>query len=259
MLADERYAKILELVRQKSVVRTQDLIDELRVSRETVRRDLKHLEAQGLIRRVYGGITSVRRALEEPPYTVRETANVAEKRAIGRAAAGLVSDGEVVILDGGTTVIEVARELRHRSKLTVITNSLRVAYELSQSPSIAVYMLGGHVRQGNVTTSGHMAEVGLRDFYADKAIIGAGGVCADEGVSDYYEPEARLRRLMTQRAREVIVVADHTKIGVVAFVNCCDVKSVTTCVTSDRADERTLRRLEEKGVRVIRVPFEEEA
>lgn len=251
MLADERYVEILELLKGRTILRTQDIIEHLGVSRETVRRDLKRLEEQGLVRRVYGGVTSVRRALDEPPYATRESSQADEKRAIGMAAAELVSDGEVVILDGGTTVMEVARQLHRVANLTVLTNSLRAAYELTPNPSISVYVLGGRVRQGDVSTSGYLAESGLRDFHVDKAIIGAGGVSPDEGVTDYYEPEARLRRLMTERASQVIVVADHTKMGAVAFVNCCDAKSIDVCVTSWRADEQIVRELRGKGVEVI--------
>lgn len=251
MLADERYLKILDLVKKKTVVRTQDLIEQLGVSRETIRRDLSHLEEQGLVKRVYGGITHVHRTTGEPPYQTRETSNIAEKEAIGRAAAQLVKDGEVVLLDGGTTVTEVARHLYHRNNLTIITNSLRAAYELVPKPSIKVYMLGGHMRDGDFSTSGYLAESALRDFYVDKAIIGAGGVSVDEGVTDYYEPEARLRRLMAERAKEVILVADHSKIGVVAFVNCCGLESIDVCVTDDKADQEILGQMEEQGVKVI--------
>ncbi len=255
MLADERYVEILELLKGRTILRTQDIIEHLGVSRETVRRDLNHLEEKGLVRRVYGGITSVRRALDEPPYDARESANADEKRAIGKVAADLVRDGEVVILDGGTTVMEVARNLHRLSQLTVLTNSLRAAQELTPHPSISVYMLGGRVRQGDVSTSGYLAESGLRDFHVDKAIIGAGGVSPEEGVTDYHEPEARLRRMMTQRAGQVIVVADHTKLGVVAFVNCCEVKSIDVCVTSRLADDQTVKALKAKGVEVIFADF----
>jgi len=251
MLADERYVEILELLKGRTILRTQDIIERLGVSRETVRRDLKRLEEQGLVRRVYGGITSVRRALDEPPYATREATNADEKRAIGKAAAELVNDGEVVILDAGTTVMEVARHLHRVSNLTVLTNSLRAAYELSSNPAISVYVLGGRVRPGDISTSGYLAESGLKDFHVDKAFIGAGGVNPVEGVTDYYEPEARLRRLMTQRASRVIVVADHTKMGEVAFVNCCDLRSIDVCVTSWRADEQIVRELRSKGVEVI--------
>ncbi len=253
MIADERYREIMTMLKRDGVVKTQDLIDHFGVSRETVRRDFEHLESEGLLKRVYGGATLVKpnRGVE-PPYTSREHVNPDAKRAIGRACAELIRDGDTVLLDVGATVLEVARNIAHRQNLTVITNSLRAANALVSQPSIHVYLLGGAYRDGEFSTSGHIAQTALEDFHVDKAIIGAGGITLEEGVTDFHEPEARLRRMMAERADQVIVVADHSKFGIVALIKCLPPKMIDLCVTDSGLPEEVAQQFEAKGIGIIR-------
>ena len=253
MIASERQREIIAILMRDGIAKTQDLMERFGVSRETVRRDFEQLEKEGLLKRVYGGATFVgpNRGVE-PPYTSREHLNPEAKHAIGRACAGLVRDGETLLLDVGTTVLEVARNLVHRRNLTVITNSLRAANALVSQPSIRVYLLGGAYRDGEFSTSGHIAHVALSDFHVDKAIVGAGGITLEVGVTDYHEPEARLRRMMAEHAGQVIVAADHSKFGVVALVKCLPPEMIDLCVTDSGLPEAVARQFEERGIEIIR-------
>lgn len=250
MLAEERYAWILARLRQNGVVKTSELCSALGISGETARRDLEKLEQEGYLRRVYGGAVSLEGRGIEPPIQSRRVRNVEEKRAIGALAASFVRDGDTVSLDVGTTTFEVARNLKGKRGLTVLTNCLFIAMELAGMPGLTVYLTGGTLRQDELALSGPLAEEGVRRFYVDKTFIGAGGLTIDEGLTDYHVAEAQVRRLMIERAREVIVVADHSKIGKVAFTSVAPLSQITRLITDDKADPHFLQELVEKGVEV---------
>lgn len=252
MIAEERYRAILDYLAREGVVRTHELASRFGVSRETIRRDLEHLEAEGRLHRVHGGAAGTQSRGAEPSYASRTSVNMAEKRAIAQEAAALVRDGETLLFDVGTTVLEVAHHLKNKQRLTCLTNSLRTALALLENPSSRVYLLGGRVRAGEYATSGFHAEAMLDEFHVDRAIIGAGGMTPGVGVTDYHEPEAGLRRIMAERAGEVVVVADHSKIGVVAFVRSMPCEMVDVLVTDWKVSDASVRAFESAGSRVIR-------
>lgn len=251
MLAEERYVWILDRLHAKGLVTTQEICEGMGISGETARRDLEKLEKEGHLRRVYGGATLINGRGIEPPIRVRQGKNVAEKRAIGTLAASLVREGETISLDIGTTTLEVARHLRHMRELTVLTSSIPIATELVGRGRISVYLTGGLVREGELALSGPLAEEALKQFFVDKVFIGAGGITVVEGVTDYIVPEAQVRRLMVERAREVIVVCDHSKFGHVAFTSVVPISRTDKLITDDGADADILAEFQEQGVEVL--------
>lgn len=244
----------MQLLRQRGVVRIGEAARLFGVSTETVRRDCAELESRGLIRKVRGGAMLAGSRSQEPPFATRTAAMAEEKRAIGAAAAALVGDGESVLLDLGTTTLEVARHLRGRQALTVITNSVQAALTLVEEPGVDVHLTGGRLRAGDQSLSGFWAQHAIGDVFVDKAIVGAGGLTVQSGVTDYHMEEAAIRRMMIQHARTVIVVADSSKFGVTALAGVAAVKAVHHIVTDSGVDPAAAAALTAAGVRVTVVP-----
>lgn len=246
-----RQQSILQLLEAQGAVRVAELCERFGVSEMTVRRDLSELEQAGLVRRTHGGAVSARGRSFEPPYLVRETTNRHQKERIGRLAASLVQDGDSVALDVGTTTLEVARALRDKNNLTVITHSLHIAYALSSHPLIRLIVVGGVLRAGELSLVGHLAERAYREFHVDKLFLGVGGLSIEAGLTEFNLEDALVKQAMLQSAKERIVVADASKLERTAFARVGSLSSVNTLVTSTEADPNILKRIEEAGVRVL--------
>jgi DeoR/GlpR family transcriptional regulator of sugar metabolism len=250
VLAEARYAWILDHLRVKGLITTEEICTGIRVSGQTARRDLERLEDEGQLRRVYGGATLID-GRDEPSIRNLQGKNTAEKRAIGALAASLVQDGEMISLGRGTTTLEVARHLREYRELTVLASSIPIAMEMLEKEHTNVYLTGGLLSVGEMVLSGHLAEETLRQFFVDKVFLGADGVTLAEGVTDYTISESRIHRLMVERARETILVCDHSKLGRVSFTSVVPITSVTKLITDSGADEKTLKEFRDKVSEVL--------
>lgn len=242
MLAQERHQIILELLNKNGIVRVQDLMTTFNVSIETVRRDLDYLENQGFLRKVYGGAVISGKLSEEPSYSVREVAHLEEKRQIGIKCAELIENGETLIIDLGTTTLEVAKSLKRKKNLTIITNAVNIAQELVSVKDFRIFLAGGRLRSGDLSCSGFLTQDFLKQFNVDKAIIGVGGITLEDGVSDYHVEEAGARRIMIERSNKVIAVADYSKFGVKALTKVCDLKDIDVLVTDWNTDKNLLKK-----------------
>jgi DeoR/GlpR family transcriptional regulator of sugar metabolism len=242
MLAQERHQIILDLLNKNRVVKVSDLMVTFNVSIETVRRDLDHLESQGFLRKVYGGAVISKKLSEEPSYSVREVAYLEEKRQIGIKCAELVEDGETLIIDLGTTTLEVAKNLKQKKNLTVITNAINIALELINVKDFRVFFAGGRLRYGDLSCSGFLTSDFLKQFNVDTAIIGVGGITLEDGISDYHVEEAGTRRLMIEQSNNVIAVTDFSKFGVKAFTKVCNLSEIDVLVTDWNVDEHLLKK-----------------
>ncbi len=249
--ANARQQVILQLLERQSVVRVAELCERFGVSDMTVRRDLQELEQAGLIRRTYGGAVSARGRSFEPPYLVRAATHQAQKQRIGQMAASLVQDGDSVALDVGTTTLEVARALRDKHNLTVVTHSLPIAQVLANHPLVRVIVVGGVLRSGELSLIGHLAERAYREFYVDKLFLGVGGLSLKAGLTEFNLEDALVKQAMLQLAKERIVVADASKLERVAFAFIGPLTCINTLVTDADADAQVVRQIEEAGVRVM--------
>lgn len=207
-----------------------ELARSLRVSEATIRRDLRQMGASGLLARTYGGAIHVD-ALVEPNLREKEQHLRSEKRAIAEVAAALVADGDTVLLDAGSTVGYVADQLRVRQNLTIVTNGLNSLITLRDVQGINLFALGGQVRTVSQATVGSIAEDVLRRFHVDKAFLGADGVDPELGISCPSVEQAYLKGLMAQRASEVYVLADHSKLRRRPFPNWATVERPYTLIT----------------------------
>jgi DeoR/GlpR family transcriptional regulator of sugar metabolism len=247
-----RHQFILQSLEVHHEVQVGTLAAELDCSEMTVRRDLETLERIGGLRRVHGGAVRNYLSAEEAPYGIRALENFQAKAALGIAAAGLLAEGETVILDGGSTAMEVARALRDR-RMTVMPLALRPVFELDGSPGIKLLLPGGEVRPGELSLIGSLTEPAFAELRFDTFVMGICGIDAEAGVTTHLLAEAAVKRSAARAARRVIAVADASKLGQVAFGHVCDLTDLDILVTDASADERIVDALTVAGVDVRRV------
>ena len=252
MLPIQRRQAILAEVRQANAVSAEELARRFGVSLETIRRDLRGLRDRGLLERVYGGALSVRSS--EGDFATRSTLHAVRKRAIAQLAAALVEPEDTIVIDIGTTALEVARALPEAFRGRVLTNSVPAAMTLAGRPEIELLLCGGQVRPGDAACFGAQAEAFFADFYADKAFLGSGGVHAQAGLTDYHPPEVATRRTIIGHAAASYVLADSSKLGAIAVHRVCPLSRVTAVLTDSEAGAEALGALTAAGCTVLRPP-----
>jgi len=246
MLPAQRRQAILRAVRSGTAHVTA-LADEFGVSEMTVRRDLQALASDGKLERVHGGAVNVE---SERPFSEIVVERLEAKDRIGRAAAALVEDGQTVMIDIGTTTLQVARHLRGRS-LTVVTTNLAVYEELLPEPDIELVLPGGAVRRNYLSLVGMLAEDALRRLRADIAFLGTSGIDADLSVWDTTMVEVPIKRAMIAASKRTVLLADAEKFGMDAMVRVCEASELDAIVTDERVPTERREALDEAGVEVI--------
>lgn len=250
MKAAERHLKIRALLDTQEFVSLEALCRELDTSESSVRRDLAQLESEGLVRRVYGGAMSVREHRDpDPGFDWHSARQSDEKRRIAAVAATLVEDGQTVILDGGSTVAQVAEALRNRP-LHIITNSLPIAAALDDARNLEVTLTGGYLYPRVRVTLGPLCEQMLSGVAADVLIMGIGGITAD-GFSNGNSLIVGSEKKMIEVARKVIVVTDSTKFGRNAMIPLAPLEIADCVVTDTGLSEEYREMLRSRGVEVL--------
>ncbi|MCY4465810.1 MAG: DeoR/GlpR family DNA-binding transcription regulator [Chloroflexi bacterium] len=250
MTGSERRAVIIQALGARGRVSVSELSQLIRVSDMTIRRDLEALEREGLLRRIHGGAVSVTSLSYEPPYILRKEQNSAAKVRIGRKAASLLNEGETIILDVGSTAVEVARALKGRVNLTVLTSNLRAAAILADEPGIVLLLTGGRARAGERSLVGHLAVRTFNELVFDVFIMGVAGIHPDYGVTDYNMDEAQVKRTAIRASQRRIITADSSKLGKVAFAKLCDLDDIDVIVTDDGAPDE-LANVESESIATI--------
>jgi DeoR family transcriptional regulator of aga operon len=257
--ADKRVDAILRELRHSGNISLDELVKGLHTSPASVRRDLAKLEMKGLIRRTPGGATLIEPLLYEPfrydsLFQNREQHRVAEKRRIGLAAAELVQENETVGFTAGTTTTHVARNLRNRRNIRVITNALNIAMELSNCEGLRTFVTGGIVQwAGSFSLIGHAAISFLSEVYMEKVFVSVCGIDVNRGVTVIESEEALTFRAMIRQAKTVIVVTDSSKLGAVTPALVCPISDIHILITDTRATDKMVAMFSERGVEVRRV------
>jgi DeoR family transcriptional regulator of aga operon len=249
----ERQEQIAEMIMREQRITTGVICEVFGVSEATARRDLETLDEDGRIRRVHGGAIAIHRAPPELPILQRESEQAEEKARIGHAAATLVPDGASVFLGSGTTVLEVARCLRQRSNLTIITNSLSVINALADLPGLNLIAIGGVFRPSELSFIGHLAEQIIQEMHVDIVFIGARAINLKQGLTNDYLPETLTDRAILKVGRKAVLVADRTKFGRIATAFLASLESIDTVVTDQQISEEYINELEANEISVIRV------
>ena len=253
MLAEERRNAILELIRSQGRVHVKDLSRRFRTSEVTIRQDLNGLKEQGLVRRAHGGALPAEEMAVESPLLERAQMHAEEKARIASAAAALIKDGETIVLDSGTTTQEIARRIKGRQKLRVITNGVNIATELLGVRGIQVILLGGAIREDSFSVVGHVAEEMLNEFAADKIFFGAAGCDPSFGPSTPTVEEARVNQAMVRVSRKRILVADSSKFGKRTLCRIMPLSDIHTVITDDKLEPSLQQAVRGAGVELVLV------
>jgi DeoR family transcriptional regulator of aga operon len=246
----ERQQELARLFERTGRLSVSQICGQFGISEATARRDLDILAEEGRIRRVHGGAILVRQAAPEEPMLARSQESAVEKEQIGRAAAAVIKDGETIFLGSGTNVFEVARNLTERN-LTVITNSLPVINFMAERTNITLIALGGSLRASELSFIGHITEQSLAELRADRVIIGTRAISVEQGLTNDYLPETLTDRAILNIGREIVIVADHTKCGVVSTAFLAPLNAMHTLVTDSGTDVEFISALKLKGIKVI--------
>jgi DeoR family transcriptional regulator of aga operon len=249
LLIEERRRRICDLVRAEGRVTVDELAARFGISQVTIRADLATLESAGALTRTHGGALSVQ---DDQPLDVKQLQHHAEKLRIAEEAAALIRDGETIILDSGTTTAEIARRIRslELKSINVITNALNIAALLIDTPSVRLIMPGGILRRESNSLSGPMAEAALEALQADRLYLGADGVDPKVGVMTPHLAEAQLNAKMIAIAREVVVVADSSKLMRRNVSLIARIDQLHMLITDRGAPEEAVQELRDRGVEV---------
>ena len=250
MFAEKRQEKIAEILKEKSSIKVSKLSNIFNVSESTIRRDLQDMEQNGLLTRTHGGAIPVKKTNFEPTFEEKEDRKHYEKADIGGGATSLIENNDTIILDSGTTTLEIAKNIKAKN-VTVITNSLDIALELSNKEDIELIIAGGTLRKVTRAMVGYLTEATLRNFRVDKAFIGANGISVEEGITTPNFTEAQSKKAMMNVANKVFVVADSSKFNEVSFSVISPIRAVTAIITNIDLDKAVIKDFQEAGVEII--------
>jgi len=253
--AQGRRSAILQLLRSDSSVNVTELSKQFGVSEVTIRKDLRILKERKLLVRVHGGAILGTAATSEPApeerhLSFKKMVNMREKEAIGRAAARYIKNGDTILVDSGTTALEVVKNLQHFEDLTIITNSISAMAEALKYKRFNVILLGGTVREASMSMVGPLAESNLKLFYCDKLFLGVDSFSVETGLSTPSVEEASTNQVMITRAREVIAVFDSSKVNKRALAFIADVDKINTIVTDNNIPANVKRQLKSMKIEV---------
>lgn len=250
---EERRNLVAALVSSRRLVSVAELSAKCGVSQATIRTDLDELESRGVLVRTHGGAVAVTPNISELSFATREQMQVQEKNRIGQVAARMIRDGDAIALDASTTALAIAKQIKDRSELTVITNGIRVALELFAAPGVTVVMPGGFLRREAISLVGELGQEVLTRFNVQKGFFGARGITLEEGLTDINNDEVHSKAAIVRAAKEVIATVDHTKWGRVAFASFASIDQVDKVITDDKAPPDLVAALRQRGVEVVLV------
>jgi len=251
MLAPERRNKIMQILNEQKQITVKEVAKRLNVSEGTLRNDLRILEEDGLLERTHGGAVLPKPLVHEYSFGMRSETNRAEKMAIGKAALQFVHNGQCIILDASSTTLEFAKQLCQFDYLTVVTNGLFTAQELTRNPRINVIVTGGVLRPGSGSLEGLLGKGLLSQIHADIFFASAHGFTLEEGLTDFSVYETELKKLFVSSVDKVIALLDHTKLGRRSIATFAERDQIDVLITDAGADRDFLRKVESRNIQVV--------
>lgn len=251
MLAIERRSAILEKLQAERRVVVSELSALFDVSEETIRRDLEKLDNEGYVIKSYGGAVLNENANLDLPYNIRKNRNVMGKQKIAELISQIIHDGEYIFLDASSTAVAIAKAIKNKKGLTIITNSLEISIELLDVADCKVILTGGEIVSTAFGVVGQITDKTIRSYYVDKAIISSKGFDLEKGFTDSDERHANNKRSMLESARGKILAIDSSKFEKVSFAKIGDLRDITTIVTDEKPEESWLKKFAEYNVECI--------
>ncbi|MDO4744315.1 MAG: DeoR/GlpR family DNA-binding transcription regulator [Clostridia bacterium] len=251
MFALERQKKIMEILSKEGAVSVSRLSVELEVTEETVRRDLEKLEKQNSLKRTHGGAVATDENTYEASLEKRKATNVEAKQKIAKIAASQVNEGDTIFLDASTTTFFMARELRGRRNITVITNSLRVVVELDGSEGIKVISVGGVLSHNQSFVGSHAEDSIAENYVASKVFFSSKGITAEDGILESNEQECGIKQRMLKNSKHKYYLCDKSKMGGVGFVKLAPIEEIDCLITNEEPEDDLRAKFEEFEVSVI--------
>lgn len=251
MLGIERRQRIVDKIKQDKKVYVSELSQLFKVTEETVRRDLEKLENENLLRRSYGGaILNEQQTGEDISFMKRSTINSESKEAIAQKAQELINDGDTIMVDSSTTCLTLLHHLKERRHITIITNSIRLAYDFSASP-FRIISTGGTLRANSMALTGTATCTALQRYYADVVLISCKGLDPKRGVMESNEEESAVKQVMLAQAKKSLLLVDQSKFDKTAFVQTCSLADIDTIVTDSAPEEHWHKALTQAQVELI--------
>ena len=251
MLAIERRNAILEKLQAERRVVVSELSQIYKVSEETIRRDLEKLENDGFAIKSYGGAVINENANVDLPFNIRKKRNVISKQKIAEVISSRIKDGTSIMLDASSTAVYIAKALKERKNLTLITNSIEILIEMFDTPNVNVLSPGGAMREGSFALVGPQTDKMLNSYHVDMAIVSAKGFDLETGLTDTEELHANNKKTMLHAGREKVLAVDSSKFGKTAFTEIGTLEDISMVVTDAKPDEVWLQAFKEYGIECI--------
>ncbi len=251
MLAIERRNQILEQLQREKRVVVSELSAFFGVSEETIRRDLEKLSEDGFVVKTYGGAVLNEDNVVDMPFVIRKNTNVAEKQIIGKLIAGMINDGEQIVMDASSTVAGTARYLKAKSNLTIVTNSVEILIEMSDVSGFNVISTGGVLKEGTLSLTGAQVDRSYASYNVDTAVFSCKGIDVNSGITDSNETNAYIKQTLLSSARRKVLAIDHTKFGKTALVRICALKDITHVVTDVKPSDEWLAILSDSDITCV--------
>lgn len=247
MLAKERHDYILSELKKHQIVKAKDLVDDLGITIETARRDLNILQKKGELVRVYGGAVLPNPTARESFVEKRKLTEIAEKEAIGKSASNYVKENDIIFLGSGSTVLELAKNIKAIPGITVLTNSILILSELADT-EINLILCGGQLNHREMNFTDQFAFDVIKNCFVDTTFIGAAGVTIEKGISDYNVKDANFTKRIMEQSNQTVLMADSKKFGHNALAISNPIESVSTIVTDDKLSKNTEKELLKLGI-----------
>ena len=251
MLAIERRNAILEKLQAERRVVVSELSQIYKVSEETIRRDLEKLENDGFVIKSYGGAVINENANVDLPFNISKKRNVISKQKIAEVISSRIKDGTSIMLDASSTAVYIAKALKERKNLTLITNSIEILIEMFDTPNVNVLSTGGAMREGSFALVGPQTDKMLKSYHVDVAIVSAKGFDLETGMTDTEELHANNKKTMLHAGREKVLAVDSSKFGKTAFTEIGTLEDISMVVTDAKPDEVWLQAFKEYGIECI--------
>lgn len=252
MLGEERREYILNQIKKTGSINAIDIARTLDVSETTIRRDLNRLARKNLVKRTYGGALAIEPVGVEMKFNTQKEKFIQEKKKIALAASRLIEDGDVILLEAGTTGLQTALNLTHITNLKVITNSCDIATLLGNTnPQFEITLSGGILRSETHSLIGPVADKTFKNFNVDKAFIGITGIDIDKGITATDHIEAQTKKMIIKSAKRVVALCDHSKLGHISINHIAPVDVINTLITDSEADNHFVEKLRSLDIEVI--------